>query len=68
MGRFDSTYKVEYNLTKFRNLCVVQNDKYIAHSFFMANTLPSWALMVEVWIGYVLMHFKMFNNMAANQK
>ena len=25
-------------------------------------------LMVEVWIGYVLMHFKMFNNMDANQK
>jgi len=48
MGRFDSTYKVEYNFTKFRNLCVVQNDKYIAYSFFMANALPSGALMVEV--------------------
>ena len=32
------------------------------------NTLPKGALLVEAWIGYVLMHFKMFNNMAVNRK
>jgi hypothetical protein len=35
---------------------------------FTIIMLPKAALMVEVWISYVLMHFKMFNNMAANRK
>jgi hypothetical protein len=32
------------------------------------STLPKGTLMVEVWICYLLMHFKMFNNMATNRK
>ena len=36
--------------------------------FTELNMLPKGVLMVEVWISYELMHFKMFNNMAANRK
>ena len=41
---------------------------HIKAKFHFIYTLPKEALMVEACIRYVLMHFKMFNNMAANRK
>ena len=60
-------------------LLIVGNDVFEVFCFWKFRTIYKLSTLywrwsditlpkVEVWIGYVLMHFKMFNNMAANRK
>jgi hypothetical protein len=60
-----STSYIFLYLSLLTSYMILLNTSFISQ---LNYTLPKGTLMVEVWIGYVLMHFKMFNNMAANQK